>query len=235
MEPTTTSPDTPAPAGTGRASPIIAGFLLCIFAVGTAELLVGGLLPEIAVNVHVSVARTGQLVTAYALGVVIGGPLITTLTARVPRKGLVLGLIVLFIAGSLISAVATSYGVLVVSRVLAALSQASLFAISMVVVTTVVPPDRAGRAIATVVSGPRVRLADTVHRRRAHRRRRRRRLGGGHAAHTGPDHRRPLRASRIGPPPGAVGHYHHCGRVRRSRHRAHLHRAAVDAGHRLHQ
>jgi DHA1 family inner membrane transport protein len=153
MEPTTTYPHPAVPAATGRATPIIAGFLLCIFAVGTAELLVGGLLPQIAVDVHVSVARTGQLVTAYALGVVIGGPLITVLTARAPRKGLVLGLIVLFIAGSLISAVATSYGVLVVSRVLAALSQGTLFAISMVVVTTVVSPDRAGRAIATVVSG----------------------------------------------------------------------------------
>lgn len=129
------------------------GFLLCIFAIGTAELLVSGLLPQIAATVHVSVASTGQLVTAYALGVVIGGPLITVLTARVPRKGLVLGLIGLFIAGSLISAAASSYGVLVLSRVLAALSQGTLFAISLVVVTTVVPADRAGRAIATVVSG----------------------------------------------------------------------------------
>jgi DHA1 family inner membrane transport protein len=153
MAPATTSPRTPAPATTRRAIPIIAGFLLCIFAIGTAELLVSGLLPQIAASVHVSVASTGQLVTAYALGVVIGGPLITTLTARMPRKGLVLGLIALFIAGSLLSAAATSYALLLASRVLAALSQATLFAISMVVVTTVVPPERAGRAIAVVVSG----------------------------------------------------------------------------------
>lgn len=151
MAPATTSTDTPATAG--RAFPTIIGFLLCIFAIGTAELLVGGLLPQIAATLRVSVASTGQLVTAYALGVVIGGPLITVLTARMPRKGLVLGLIALFIAGSLISAVATSYGLLVVSRVLAALSQGTLFAISLVMVTTVVPPERAGRAIAIVVSG----------------------------------------------------------------------------------
>ncbi|MFC9250251.1 MFS transporter [Amycolatopsis thailandensis] len=153
MTPATTSPRTPAPTATRRAVPIIAGFLLCIFAIGTAELLVSGLLPQIAAGVQVSVAGTGQLVTAYALGVVIGGPLITVLTARMPRKGLVLSLIVLFIAGSLLSAAATSYGLLVAGRVLSALSQGTLFAISMVVVTTVVPPDRAGRAIAIVVSG----------------------------------------------------------------------------------
>jgi len=153
MAPATTSSDTPAPATAARSVPIIAGFLLCIFAIGTAELLVGGLLPQIAATMHVSVASTGQLVTAYALGVVIGGPLITVLTARMPRKGLVLGLIALFIAGSLTSTVATTYSLLVASRVLAALSQGTLFAISMVVVTTVVPPERAGRAIATVVSG----------------------------------------------------------------------------------
>jgi MFS transporter, DHA1 family, inner membrane transport protein len=153
MDSATTPPDTPTPAATAHATPIIAGFLLCIFAVGTAELLVAGLLPQIAASVHVSLARTGQLVTAYALGVVIGGPVITVLTARVARKGLVLVLIGLFVVGSLISAGATSYAVLVVSRVLAALSQATLFAVSLVVVTALVPSDRAGRAIATVVSG----------------------------------------------------------------------------------
>lgn len=149
MTPTTTSIDTP----TGRAAPVLAGFLLCIFAVGTAELLVGGLLPQISADLRVSVAGSGQLVTAYALGVVIGGPLITVLTARLPRKGLVLGLVALFIAGSLVSAAATSYGLLLAGRVVAALSQGTLFAVSLVVVTAVVPPERAGRAIAVVVSG----------------------------------------------------------------------------------
>ena len=153
MTSATTSSSTPAPATARRAFPVIAGFLLCIFAIGTAELLVSGLLPEIAASVHVSVATTGQLVTAYAAGVVIGGPLITAATARMPRKGLVLSLIALFIAGSLISAAASSYGLLLAGRVLAALSQGTLYAISIVVVTAVVPPDRAGRAIATVVSG----------------------------------------------------------------------------------
>lgn len=153
MSSATASSSTPASAAARRAFPVIAGFLLCIFAIGTAELLVSGLLPEIAASAHVSVATAGQLVTAYAVGVVIGGPLITAATARMARKGLVLSLIALFIAGSLTSAAASSYGLLLAGRVLAALSQGTLYAISIVVVTAVVPPDRAGRAIATVVSG----------------------------------------------------------------------------------
>lgn len=153
MSSATASSSTPASAAARRAFPVIAGFLLCIFAIGTAELLVSGLLPEIAASAHVSVATAGQLVTAYAAGVVIGGPLITAATARMARKGLVLSLIALFIAGSLTSAAASSYGLLLAGRVLAALSQGTLYAISIVVVTAVVPPDRAGRAIATVVSG----------------------------------------------------------------------------------
>lgn len=153
MSSATASSGTPAPAAARRAFPVIAGFLLCIFAIGTAELLVSGLLPEIAASAHVSAATAGQLVTAYAAGVVIGGPLITAATARMARKGLVLSLIALFIAGSLTSAAASSYGLLLAGRVLAALSQGTLYAISIVVVTAVVPPDRAGRAIATVVSG----------------------------------------------------------------------------------
>ncbi|MGI5125267.1 MFS transporter [Pseudonocardia sp. CA-107938] len=140
-------------ARTGRAVPVIAGFLLCIFAVATAELLVGGLLPQIAADLDVSVAGSGQLVTAYALGVVIGGPVITVLTARLPRKGLTLGLVALFVAGSVVSALASSYGLMLAGRVLAALAQGTLFAVSLVVVTAVVPPERAGRAIAVVVFG----------------------------------------------------------------------------------
>lgn len=151
MDTATTAPVRPTAAG--RTPLILAGFLLCIFAVGTAELLVGGLLPQIATAVHVSVARAGQLVTAYALGVVVGGPLITVLTARTPRKPLVLGLVAVFVAGSLISAASSSYWLLGAGRVLAALSQGTLFAVAMVVVTTVVSPERAGRAIAVVVSG----------------------------------------------------------------------------------
>jgi DHA1 family inner membrane transport protein len=137
----------------GGAIPVMAGFLLCIFAIGTAEFLIAGLLPQVAADMKVSVAAAGQTVTAYAVGVVIGGPLVTMMTARLPRKGLTLGLIALFIVGTAVSASAASYEMLLTGRVVAALSQGTLYAIALIVVTTVVPAERAGRAIAVVVSG----------------------------------------------------------------------------------
>ena len=64
---------------------MLAGFLLLVFRTGTAEYLVAGVLPQLAEDVSVSIATAGQTVTAYALGVAIGGPIVTALTARLPR------------------------------------------------------------------------------------------------------------------------------------------------------
>ncbi|MEV6878264.1 MFS transporter [Amycolatopsis sp. NPDC051128] len=136
-----------------RLTLIMTGFLLCVFAVSTAELLVAGLLPQLAVAFGVSTAGAGGAVTAYALGVVIGGPLVTVATARLPRKGLTLGLVGLFAAGTVLCATTSAFGLLLTGRVIAAMAQATLFALSLVTVTSLVPPERAGRAIATVVSG----------------------------------------------------------------------------------
>jgi DHA1 family inner membrane transport protein len=133
--------------------PIIIGFLLCVFAVGTAELLVAGLLPQIADQLDVSLGAAGQAVTSYAVGVVIGGPLVTAATARLPRKGLTLALVAVFTLGCLLCAVATSYRALLAARLLSALAHSTLVAVALVVVVSVVPPARAGRAIAAVVSG----------------------------------------------------------------------------------
>jgi DHA1 family inner membrane transport protein len=71
--------------------------VLCmsVFVVGTAEYLISGMLPGVAADLHVSVSTAGQAVTAYALGVVIGGPLVAMLTIGLPRKGLALGLMLL--------------------------------------------------------------------------------------------------------------------------------------------
>ncbi|WP_084216508.1 MFS transporter [Pseudonocardia spinosispora] len=139
--------------GTRHLTLITLGFLLCVFAVGTAELLVSGLLPPVAAELGVSVASAGQTVTAYAMGVVIGGPLITMATARLPRKGLVLALVVSFALGCALCAAATSYGALLAARVFSSLAHSTLFALSLITVTGIVAPERVGRAIATVVSG----------------------------------------------------------------------------------
>lgn len=138
-----------------RAWPILvlAGFVLLVFCTGTAEYLVAGVLPGLASDLSVSVATAGQVVTAYALGVAIGGPIVTVLTARLPRKGLALGLGVMFIAGTVLTVLAPSYGWVIVGRVISACSQATLFAIGLTTAAAAMGPAKQGQAIAIVSSG----------------------------------------------------------------------------------
>ncbi|MEU4832528.1 MFS transporter [Streptosporangium sp. NPDC023615] len=126
---------------------------MSVFVIGTSEYLVAGLLPQVGADLRVSVGAAGQTVTAYALGVVIGGPIVTVLTVRLPRKALALGLMALFAAGSAISALAPSYEVLLAGRVVSSLGHAAFLALALVTATGVVPAERVGTAIAAVVSG----------------------------------------------------------------------------------
>lgn len=132
---------------------ILAALCASVFVIGTSEFLIAGLLPQVSADLRVSVGAAGQAVTAYALGVVIGGPIVTALTIRLPRKALALGLMLLFAAGSAISALAPSYEVLLAGRVVSSLSHAAFLALALVTATSVVPAERVGTAIATVVSG----------------------------------------------------------------------------------
>lgn len=124
-----------------------------VFVVGTSEYSVAGLLPQLGASLGVSVGTAGQAVTAYALGVVIGGPLVAIATARLPRKGLAAGLMVLFAVGSAISAWAPTFALLLAGRVVSSLSHAAFLAVALVMAAQVVPADRVGRAIAAVASG----------------------------------------------------------------------------------
>ena len=136
----------------GRAV-VLAGFVLLVFCTGTAEYLVSGVLPQLAADVSVSIAAAGQIVTAYALGVAIGGLVVTALTARLPRKGLALGLGAVFIAGMAITVIAPSYAWVIAGRVASACSQATLFAVGLTTATGLMGQGRQGRAIAIVGSG----------------------------------------------------------------------------------
>ncbi|MFH8837230.1 MFS transporter [Streptomyces sp. NPDC017868] len=131
----------------------LAALCASVFVVGTSEYLVAGMLPEVGSDLQVSQGTAGQAVTAYALGVVIGGPVVTMATARLPRKVLALGLMLLFAAGSAISALAPMFGVLLAGRVISSLSHATFLALALVMATSVVPEHRTGSAIATVASG----------------------------------------------------------------------------------
>ncbi|MBD2894162.1 Inner membrane transport protein YdhP [Actinomadura sp. RB99] len=136
-----------------RSFATLAALCVSVFVVGTSEYLISGLLPQVGADLKVSVGTAGQAVTVYALGVVAGGPLVAGLTARMPRKGLALGLMLLFAAGSAICALAPSYELLLVGRLVSSFSHAAFLALALVMATSVVPPDKTGTAISTVASG----------------------------------------------------------------------------------
>ncbi|MDI2131099.1 MFS transporter [Yinghuangia seranimata] len=131
----------------------LAALCASVFVVGTSEYLVAGMLPEVGADLQVSQGTAGQAVTVYALGVVVGGPVVTVATARLPRKGLAIGLMLLFAAGSALSALAPTFGMLLAGRVVSSLSHAAFLALALVTATSVVPEHRTGSAIATVASG----------------------------------------------------------------------------------
>lgn len=133
-------------------APILA-LTACAFAIGTAEFVIAGLLPDVARDLSVSIPAAGQLVTAYAAGVVLGAPTLAVATARMERKSVILAMLVIFIVGNLLSALATNYATLMAARVVAALAHGSLFGVGVVVATALAPEGRRGSAVALLFSG----------------------------------------------------------------------------------
>jgi DHA1 family inner membrane transport protein len=112
-----------------------------------------GLLPEIATDLRVSIPAAGYLVAGYALGVVVGAPILTLGTLGFERKSLLLGLMGLFIAGNVLAALAPNYAVLMVARVVAALCHGTFFGVGAVVAASLVPAERRASAIALMFTG----------------------------------------------------------------------------------
>ncbi len=123
------------------------------FAIGTTEFVVMGLLPQMAADLHVSIPSAGMLVSGYALGVVIGGPLMAMATARLPRKTVLLVLMSVFVFGNLLCALAPDYTWLMIARVIAALAHGSFFGAGAVVAGHIAPPGRRAQAIALMFTG----------------------------------------------------------------------------------
>ncbi|MFG2938707.1 MFS transporter [Streptomyces sp. NPDC048282] len=123
------------------------------FGIGTTEFATMGLLPQIADGLGVSVPHAGNLVSAYALGVVVGAPVLTGIGARVPHKRLLLLLTGLFVVGNTASALAPNFGLLFAARFLAGLPHGALFGVGAVVASKLVAPDRAARAVSRVFLG----------------------------------------------------------------------------------
>ncbi|MFE7168187.1 MFS transporter [Streptomyces sp. NPDC057616] len=123
------------------------------FGIGTTEFATMGLLPQIADGVGVSVPHAGNLVSAYALGVVVGAPVLTGIGARVPHKKLLLLLSGLFVIGNIASAFAPNFGLLFAARFLAGLPHGALFGVGAVVASRLVAPERAARAVSRMFLG----------------------------------------------------------------------------------
>lgn len=123
------------------------------FGIGTTEFVIMGLLPEVASAYGVSIPAAGHLITGYALGVVIGAPLLSALATKVPRKAMLIGLMALFTAGNLASAFAPTFGLLLLARIVSALPHGAFFGVGAVVATELARPDRRARAMSLMFAG----------------------------------------------------------------------------------
>ena len=123
------------------------------FGIGLTEFVIAGLLPEVAADFSVSEATAGWLISGYALSVAVGAVGLTAGVTRLPRKPVLLGLMVLFIVGNLLSAVAGTYAVMLAGRVVAALCHGAFFGIGSVVAASLVEPAKKAGAIALMFGG----------------------------------------------------------------------------------
>jgi DHA1 family inner membrane transport protein len=131
----------------------VAALALGGFAIGTTEFVAMGLLPQIAGGVQISIPTAGHVVSAYALGVVVGAPVLAGLGARFPRRTLLVALMVAFAAGNVLSAMAPSYPMLVAARFLAGLPHGAYFGVASLVAADLAGPERKARAISRVLLG----------------------------------------------------------------------------------
>ncbi|MCX4537489.1 MFS transporter [Streptomyces sp. NBC_01669] len=123
------------------------------FGIGTTEFVIMGVLPQVAGDFGVTIPTAGWLVSGYALGVVIGAPLLTVLGAKVSRKKMLMFLMALFVIGNSLSALAPSFGLMLVGRVVASLAHGAFFGIGSVVAADLVAPEKKASAISLMFMG----------------------------------------------------------------------------------
>ncbi|WNI23282.1 Cmx/CmrA family chloramphenicol efflux MFS transporter [Streptomyces sp. ITFR-16] len=126
---------------------------LSVFALGTSEFMLSGLLPPIADDMDVSIPRAGLLISAFAIGMVIGAPLLAVATLRLPRRTTLIALISVFGLGQVAGALAPTYEVLFASRVVSALACAGFWAVGAAVAIAMVPVNARARAMAVMIGG----------------------------------------------------------------------------------
>nr|WP_299379991.1 MFS transporter [uncultured Halomonas sp.] len=123
------------------------------FGIGTSEFAIMGLVNRVAHDLQVPISDVGYAISSYALGVVVGAPLIAALAARVPRRGLLIVLMLLFAVGNVASALAASFGPFVLLRFMAGLPHGAYFGVAALVAAAAVPIDQRARAVGRVMLG----------------------------------------------------------------------------------
>ena len=132
--------------------PLLALFVAA-FAIGTTEMIVAGLLPALAADLSVDIPTAGLLISGYALGVAVGGPILAIATSRVPRRPLLLAMMLVFIAGNVLCALATNYWLLMGARLVLSCSHGLFFGVALIIATRLVPRGRQASAVSSVVGG----------------------------------------------------------------------------------
>jgi len=148
----------PSPAvrpllSTGRVVVAVVALAIGGFAIGTTEFVTMGVLPDIAAGVGVDIPSAGHVISVYALGVVVGAPVIAALGARLPRRALLVGLMAAFLVGNGLTALAPGYRTLLVARFLTGLPHGAYFGVASLVAASLVAPHLRGRAVSSVMLG----------------------------------------------------------------------------------
>jgi len=136
-----------------RMPPGVLSLAVGAFAIGVTEFIVVGILPAIAKDLGISIESAGSLVSLYALALAVGTPLLVIAMSRLPRKGALLGLMLVFLAGNLLAAFSHSFEILLFGRVITAVAHGTFFAIGATVAAGLVPKAQAGRAISVMFAG----------------------------------------------------------------------------------
>ncbi|MBU7597620.1 MFS transporter [Streptomyces sp. P38-E01] len=126
---------------------------MAVFAMGTSEFMLAGLLPDIAADLGTTVGSAGGLTSAFAVGMIVGAPLVAALARNWPRRACLFGFTVAFAAAHVVGALTSDFAVLLATRVVAALANAGFLAVALTTATALVAPDRKGRALAVLLSG----------------------------------------------------------------------------------
>ncbi|QBI54406.1 MFS transporter [Streptomonospora litoralis] len=140
--------------------PALIALAIGAFGIGTTEFVAMGILPQVARSYDITIPAAGHMISAYALGVVVGAPLLALLSARIDRKHLLIALMAMFTLGNLASALAPDYHLLIAARLATALPHGTFFGVGSVLAAALVPPTKRAQAVSLMIAG--LTLANVV-------------------------------------------------------------------------